>query len=405
MTVIEFFDRESAVENIASALLCSPEKVVFIGGNSRLMKRRAENYKSVIESRGLKVDFQFKSVSRNNLDAIVDVLENVISENPDCVIDLSGGDELYLVAVGIIYEKYKDKVKLHRFNIRNNSAVDCDSDGNVCLTAPMVLSVDENIKIYGGRVIYTDEKPNSTYKWIFDSEFKADIYAMWDICKKNASLWNAQMNTVARLCNDNLNESKLTLSVNSDKIREKLFISKEIFTALEKAGIIKNLMLDGKFSFTFKNNQIMKCMIKSGQILELLIAVIADETEENGEPVYNSVLSGVYIDWDGIIQTDSRAEVENEMDVVLMKGMIPVFISCKNGVVDANELYKLSVVAERFGGKYVKKILVASQLDEMGYRAEYIRARAKDMGIILMEDVDSLPLEKMKKDISNLWNR
>ncbi len=399
MTVIEFFDRESAVENITSALLCSPEKVIFIGANSKRMKKCAENYKQVITERGLTVDFFFRAVSRNNLTEIVSTLEEIILKNSDCIIDLSGGDELYLVAAGMIYEKHGNKVRLHRFNIGNNRMTDYDSDGNVCQSAPMKLSVDENIMVYGGRVIYEEEKQNSTKRWNFDSEFINDVHLMWNICKKDTRQWNAQTNTIARLCTEHLDKSTLKFSANIRKFDGNISALKRILTELEKEGLIRSLRIDERISFSFKSSQVMCCLTTAGRVLELIIAVTAMEIKENDKEVYSSVLNGVYIDWDGVLHSDSRADVENEMDIILMKGMVPVFISCKNGAVDANELYKLSVVSERFGGKYVKKVLVTTQLDEMGYRAEYIRARSADMGINLIEDVDTMTDAELQKKI------
>lgn len=403
MTIIEFFDRESAVENVAGSLLYSPDKVVFIGSNSKRMKRSVENYKSVLDGRGINVDFSFRSVSRNNLDAITDAIESVINENGECGIDLSGGDELFLVAVGMILEKHKDKVRIHRLNISNNSMTDCDCNGRICRSKPLSLGVDENIRIYGGRVIYDNEKPNSTFRWDFNGDFVSDVHAMWKICKKDVRAWNAQTNVIAKFCNDNSDKHSLRVSA---RIKDKPFISKEILKALEREGIIKNLEIGEKLSFSFKNSQVMKCLTKAGQLLELIIAVTAREAKEDGgNPTYNSVGTGVYIDWDGVVQQDSRIDVENEIDVILMKGMIPFFISCKNGAVDTDELYKLSVVAERFGGKYVRKVLVATQLDDMGYRAEYIRARAKDMDIILVENVDSMNEKELRDTVTKLWLR
>lgn len=401
MTVIEFFDRESAVENIASALLYSPDKVVFIGSNSKRMKRSVENYKSVLDGRGIKVGFSFRSVSRNNLDAIIGALENVIHENGECGIDLSGGDELFLVAVGMILEKYKDKIRIHRLNIINNTMTDCDSEGRICRSVPMSLSVDENIRIYGGRVIYDNEKPNATFKWDFSDDFVSDVYAMWKICKKDVRAWNAQTNVISKFCNEKFRENSLEVSARITDTDKKPFVSKEILKSLEEEGVIKNLRIGERISFEFKNIQIMKCLTKAGQLLELIIAVMARSITENRDlPLYNSIGTGICIDWDGIVMQDSRIDVENEIDVILMKGMTPVFVSCKNGSVDTDELYKLSVVAERFGGKYVRKVLVATQLDDMGYRAEYIRARAKDMNIRLVEDVDSMNEKVLCNEVS-----
>ncbi len=412
MTVIEFFDRDSAVENIVSTLLCAPEKVVFIGSNIKQINKSIKIYQSVAESRGLKVEFIPKGVNRNNLTVIIETLENIIEENDNCVIDLSGGDELYLVAVGAVYEKYADRIKLHRFNINNGTMIDCDADGSLCASRPMQLSVEENIAVYGGRVIYDNEKTNATYNWSFDKEFRRDVHSMWAVCQKNASLWNAQINTVSMLCSVYLNKEALSLSVDVERAKNlfaakksKVVFEREIFTALEKAGVIENLSMSReRFGFKFKNEQIMKCLTKAGQLLELIIAVTAIElSDENSNAVYNDVKCGVYIDWDGVVQTDGKPDVENEMDVILMKGMVPVFISCKNGLVDTDELYKLSVVAQRFGGKFVRKVLVASELDEMGFRGEYIRARAADMGITVVENVDEMSEEKLERKISNFW--
>lgn len=403
MTVIEFFDRESAVENIASALICKPEKVVFIGSNAKRMKRSVENYNSVLQGRGFDVEFSFRTVGRNNLGAIISAIEDVISENGECKIDISGGDEIFLVAVGVILEKFKNKVEIRRFNVNNNSVNDCDSDGCVLKQALFNLGVDENIRIYGGRVIYTDEKANSTVRWDFSDDFVSDIKAMWDICRRNAGAWNAQANSIAKLFNENNDKFSLRVSVKSERIKDGISVSKEIFSSLEKCGAIKNLEFGERFSFEFKNTNVMKCITKAGLLLELIIAVTAKELKESDGYVYNDVGTGVYIDWDGTLSEDRHIDVDNEMDVILMKGMLPVFVSCKNGAVDSDELYKLSVVSERFGGKYVKKVLVATQLDEMGYKAEYIRARAKDMGIRVVENIDTMNEEELCNTVAKFW--
>ena len=244
MTVIEFFDRESAVENIASALVCKPDKVVYIGGNAKRMKRCVENFRSVLDARGINIDFSFVSVSRNNLQAIISAIEKIVSENTDCRIDISGGDELFLVAVGVILEKYKDKVEIHRFDINNNTFRDCDSDGCVFETSLIDLGIDENIRIYAGRVIYTDEKADSTVKWDFNDEFRADVKAMWNICRKDVKAWNTRANSIAGICNRYLDESTLNLSFRADEMNG----ANEFFLELEKCGVLKNLEIGNRIT-------------------------------------------------------------------------------------------------------------------------------------------------------------
>ena len=58
--------------------------------------------------------------------------------------------------------------------------------------------------------------------------------------------------------------------------------------------------------------------------------------DKNNEYIYYDVANGVYVDWDGRINSKAGpggyyVDTENEIDIVLMRGIVPIFISCKNG--------------------------------------------------------------------------
>ena len=83
---------------------------------------------------------------------------------------------------------------------------------------------------------------------------------------------------------------------------------------------------------------------------------------------------------------------------------MPVFISCKNGVVDADELYKLNTVALRFGGKYAKKVLVATSIPKEKESGKYLIQRARDMNIKLITDVQKFNTDdEFKAKMLKLW--
>ena len=103
----------------------------------------------------------------------------------------------------------------------------------------------------------------------------------------------------------------------------------------------------------------------------------------------------VTIDWDGI--TYGVPNTKNEIDVMLMRDATPVFISCKNGNVSEEELYKLSEVADRFGGEFAKKVLVVTDND----CKEGFVERAKDMDIHLFQNAR----EFEAKDWENMFRR
>ena len=145
MTLIEFFEKD-AVENICSSLTKAPDRVILIGDKSKLMQKHAENYRKILSSRGMDVEFICRVINKNNMHTIIEALSMFVEEYDDCVFDLTGGEDLYLVAVGILSERYKEKnIQMHRFNIRNNTIIDCDEDGNTILEGKTpVLSVEEH---------------------------------------------------------------------------------------------------------------------------------------------------------------------------------------------------------------------------------------------------------------------
>lgn len=377
MTIVEFFD-EDAIENIASALLCRPDKVIFVGNNGKKMKKSRERYAQIMLDRGIEIEFDQKTAPRNNLGRIIEVLSEIAEQNEDCHFDIEGGDDLFLVAVGMVYQKFGGKIGLHRYNISNNTITDCDADGRPQLVASDEISVDENIKIYGGRVLYRDEHPKGTIHREFSEQECRDINRLWNVCKRSAGDWNFLVSDLAEIAeNDGFS------FVYPKKINHR---DKNIFEGLVDERLIHSLNITPtEVTFTCKNELVRSCLLTAGLTLELYItATVKDILDEDGKPYYNDFKTGVFIDWDGKIS--EGADVENEIDVLMMRGMIPVFVSCKNGEVKSEELYKLSQVAERFGGKYAVKVLCVTDLSRTS-GADAIKERAKSMDIKIVDNI------------------
>lgn len=392
MTVVEFFDKDS-IENIVSTLLCYPDKVVFVGDNTKAMKKAIKKYQNIVESRGRNVEFIPISVTRNDLEDIINKLNKIIEDYGEIEIDLTGGEDLYLVAAGVVFNANPDKVKLHRYNINKGVLYDCDADGNVINSNPDKLMVDENISIYGGRIVYDYERAKGTHRWSFDKDFVSDVDIMWDICCSDYKTWNDVMKCFEFDENSEkrLGETQfMTYSATLNEIPE-------IVESLEKYGLIDNVQLENCYlTFDCKNPQIKKCLSKSGQLLEIKTAVELLELNDLGNEVVDDILTGALIYWDNDNPEDR--DIVNEVDVIVMKGLVPVFVSCKNGTIEVDELYKLNTVATHFGGKYAKKVLVATN------DAESIRSRADEMHIKVVDklitlDQDSKDFRKKIKSI------
>ena len=71
---------------------------------------------------------------------------------------------------------------------------------------------------------------------------------------------------------------------------------------------------------------------------------------------------------------------ENEVDVVMMKDLNPVFVSCKTGrKIDESWIYEIAAVAEHFHAAPV--LAVSMDLDEIRESAHSVLGRAQGMGI------------------------
>jgi len=121
MTYIEFFDKISS-ENISACLTYVPDRVVYIGDNSKLIKKHISRYESVFAARGHNIEFVYRTASKNNLDDVVSLIEELVNTYDDCVFDITGGEEMYILALGIVCARYENKnIQIHKFNLRNNA--------------------------------------------------------------------------------------------------------------------------------------------------------------------------------------------------------------------------------------------------------------------------------------------
>ena len=125
MTIVEFYDKDH-LENIVSTLLFRPDKVIFVGRSTELMNTSVNNYRTALGSGftigtqktgDLKTDFCCRVIPQDDFMAMVAALDEIVREEGECCFDLTGGEDMYLAAVGALFERCKDSVQIHRFNI------------------------------------------------------------------------------------------------------------------------------------------------------------------------------------------------------------------------------------------------------------------------------------------------
>ena len=412
MTIVEFFD-QIPVHNIVSCLSFAPEKVIFLGEGKQI-KKKLGIYETIARDHGMETVFEYRSINRNELESIVAALSEIVGQEDQCCFDLTGGEDLAMVAMGIVYEKYRGEksIQLHRFNIGTGSLTDCDKDG--CIPPVPIkpqLSVRDCIALYGGAIIPYDGI-YGTYTWHMDEDIEQDILSMWRMCQQNPGEWNPVVTTMTVLSEFySTDEDPLCVFGSMYRVEEKMkelrlpfCWTRPLIDKLRRLSLIQDYHEDDDtVAFRFKNEQVKMCLTKAGTILEMVVYYHAVHAlNKDQTPRFTDAAPGVFVDWDGVLHDDieTKQDTENEIDVILMKGLVPIFISCKIGFVDEEELYKLNTVAERFGGPYARKVLVMTYAAKQSVRSNHhFEQRAGDLRIQLIENVGQMDEAEFAREI------
>ncbi|MBR5005796.1 MAG: DUF1887 family protein [Clostridia bacterium] len=404
MTYVEFFDKNH-IDNICSALMSPPERIVFVSRyKPKTIEKHIERYRELFSGRGVEIEFEVVSASPYNISEVIETLTGIVRKYPGCVIDLTGGGEVFIVAAATVCERYREmNIQMHRYNVVSGKMVDCDADGKTILTGSQPqITVEENVRLYGGRVLFENSSNSgATHVWDDSVMEDPDVAAMWKICKTDPAAWNTAVSLIElgrNAAGGKVVIDDRTLEKESSKNSAKFGAGALVLEELATNGIIDIKRSGSGSEIVFKNDTAARCLAKAGNMLELYVYILAKKAEKNGEKVYTDVLTGVTIDNDGVVE--GGVEVRNEVDVVMQRCLRPVFVSCKNGIVTTDELYKLNTVAKKFGGKYSRAAIVIGQRQNK-QSLESLKKRADSMDIRVIE-VYNLSEKKLAEKIANL---
>lgn len=418
MTVIELFDK-TPLENIITSLALKPDRVVFITSDYRKTNRGVQIYKEILSGRGMNIDISIKSVVKNDLEDIVQSLCELICDPEETyVVDISGGDESSLVAVGMILGSdavIGEEIYAFRINavsrhgvlfqlVENDRRLRVERNiYDFTYKTQVYLTAEENIRLNGGKVFAKG------IKFRKGDSVGDDIDRMWEICRRDPSGWNAKIGKLSGVVS-RLTENEDLFIVHEDSIgKGRNCADADLWNELVDTGLIvidKQRSDRGVYIFRYKNRITEECLNKAGSVLEYITYKAAINCERDGIPLFDDAEVGIVIGWD----SDPEG-TRNEIDCMLMCGCVPVFISCKNGDIKTDELYKLDAVSDKFGSGYGKRALLSTvYFDENaksydGDRAtQTLEDRAEDMGIRLVSKVHLTTEERLRNDISKLIN-
>ena len=372
-TLIEIFDSKQ-FENIISPIsLKNINKVIFVGTKNTMSKDRIDNVESFLNLLMPEIITEYVFVERDNSDSVMKCLENIIKQNENCILDVTGGEDVLLVCAGIFAQKHTLPI------IRTNA-----SDGNLTLiygSAENIsfkkcsLDISHFILLQGGNIRFSETIDHFTENDIID------IKELFSVNAANCEAYICFCNFVSEfICAEDSTFSFHESELDKKSIASKNHINFVINQLLTKKLIYETSQKADILSFRMRSALITACLKKSGNVLEYYTAIALKKSKVN----FNDIRVGTSVEWN---DKGVRYETQNEIDVLAVYNNFPIFISCKNGEVKKEALYELDTVSTTLGGAYCKRILVCTGISKNFSARRHLIERAKDMNIHLIYDV------------------
>ena len=374
-TVVEIFDTVNLQNNILISTVYAVERVMFLyesgqenamTGVCAYLKEKRPDIK--IE----KVLIRVRSAKRD----IGSVFDTLRKETDDILVEINGGNSVIGNFARECCRQYGLACVVADSGSGQIIAVENASqwEGEICFPR-----LDfEDILTLQGRVF------NRNMHMLADEKYYDRILSMSEYIFAHPSDIKFFYDFVHRKSDGELSDGGLHIVLNHvQNVSERII---RIFKMFESQGFIKNFEYeDNKITFVCMELFVKEMLAVKGSWLEMYVYILAKRSGLFSE-VYQSVMIG----WD--LEINPKFNVENEIDVVLMKDGVPVFISCKMTNPKPEALNEIYALANSFGGYGAVPVLVTSS--DVRNRSKTLWNRSQEMGVALL-DCHSLNREKL----------
>ena len=389
-TIIKLYDNEPIYNVLITAVL-NPEIIIYVVDN----QSETENRNSTLfflSALNPPVNAVFYKTDTSDIDSILFTLEEITKQHPECILDVTGGEDLVLLATGLFCAKHN--IPACYYNKKTNKYNNVFKSENIIGDEQIdKFKIKDFISLAGGAMVghghFSVESSGLSEK---------EIDVLCDRALKYQKHWKALVLGLQQSKNE-LDEfaASIPFYVAGSKVQSGMLYD------FENEGLIHNLNIGvNKITFTYKNIAVKKCMTDTGLWLELYTY-----NEARKKRYFNDQSLSVLIDWDGdeLKEEKNLSELKletnkyrpvivpntiNEIDVILVKGISPLFVSCKTGSYNIKELKSeigtINTITKRFGGQSAKPVLVTTS--DLSKIDPFLYKRCWDMGVFVIEGGD-----------------
>ncbi len=378
-TLIELYD-ERPIENVLGTEMFWPEETIFICppevAEDQTLKSSLEKY---FRHRNCSVRLTFVPVSLLDAEKVARTLQKILDTYEDCAIDISGGTDAALFAAGTAAGNHPVYTYSHNkntfFEIRN---------APFARDLPCTIRLDtESCFLMAGGTLLPGREDNRKLK-----NRLTEIDRLFRIFGNYRNIWNRQISYIQKI------SSSLPGILEADGRRTEkadhgsVTADEGLLRELSEAGLIKDLVCgDEEIHFAFPDDMVRFWLRDIGSVLELQVYRACVEAA-----CFDDVVLSAVVNWQG--GASQRDGVTNEIDVMAVHGVRPVFISCKTSEIKTEALNELAILRDRFGGKDSRAIIVTSTTG--GSSRDPMHRRAAELGIEVLEWED-LETEKLRE--------
>lgn len=367
-TLIELYDT-SPIENVLATEMFRPQEMILICPPEVEQDRQfRRSLRAYFEYRQCPVKLTFIPVSMLDALKIERVLREVIDAHPDCAIDIAGGTDAALFAAGSV----SSDIGVFTYSRKRSTFFEIKN-------APYARGVTCTVRLdarscflMAGGTLLPGRLDNEQLKRMLPQ-----MERLFDIYTRYRRVWNRQVSYIQKVSSaeagvldaaGHWTEKAGDRHVNADK---------GLFEALAEAGLILDLQMDDEgLRFRFPDETVRFWLRDIGAVLELQVYRACLEAN-----CFDDVVLSAVVNWQGnAIQRDS---VTNEIDVMAVQGIQPVFISCKTCEIHTEALNELAILRDRFGGEGSRAIIATS--GPATKNRPPMRRRADQLGIELVE--------------------
>ncbi len=387
-TLIELYD-ERPIENVLGTEMFHPEETILICppevADNKALRESLEKY---FRHRNCLVKLTFVPVSLLDAEKVANKLRQVLETHEDCAIDISGGTDASLFAAGVVSGDFPvytySRKKNTFFEIRNAS---------FARDLPCTIRLDtESCFLMAGGTLLPGREDNKKLRNMLPK-----IDQLWEVFSAYRHVWNRQISYIQNISfsEEGMLEAEGHLTEKAD--HGTVTADTGLLRALEKAGLILDLTCSSdKVRFRFPDSTVRFWLRDIGSVLELQVyrACLA-------AGCFDDVVLSAVVNWQG--GASQRDGVTNEIDVMAVQGVRPVFISCKTSEIKTEALNELAILRDRFGGKGSRAIIATSASEGRNRAPMHRRASQLDIEVLEWEDL-ALPdlIDQLKKGQTSL---